>query len=49
MRRREDCRGLGDSVGERGIEMHGGEVQVAIMCRVMALMGTLGAGKDDNE
>jgi hypothetical protein len=50
LRRREERRGLSDSVGKRGVKKHGEEVQVvAVVCRVMVLMGTLGAGKDDNE
>lgn len=49
LRRGKERRSLGDSVGERGVEEHGGEVEMAVICRVVVLMGTLGAGKDDNE
>ena len=49
LRRRKKRRGLGDSAGERGIEEHGGETQVAVICSVNVSMGTLGAGKDNNE
>lgn len=49
LRRGKERRSLGNSVGERGVEEHGGEMEVAVVCRVVVLMGTLGAGKYNNE
>lgn len=49
MRRGKERRGLGNSIGERGVEKHGIEVDVAVVYRVVVMMGTLSAGKDDNE
>ena len=49
MRRGKERRGLGNDVGYRGVEEHGGEVDMALVCRVVVMVWTLGAGKDDDE
>jgi hypothetical protein len=49
MRCGKERRGLGDDVGYRCVEKHGGEVDMAVVCRVVVMMRTLGAGKDDDE
>lgn len=49
LRLRKERGGLGDNVCERGVEEHGGEADVAVVCGVVVTMRTLSTGKDDEE